>query len=548
MKNQVLTPPPYKLLLLLGIFAITLSACSSGGGDSDNGSSNSAPSVSAGEDQTVNQGATVNLTGVASDSDGSISSWLWQQTSGSPSVTIKNSSTSNASFSAPEVDAETTLVFELEVKDNDGASVSDSMRVTVRGPGDSVNPLPDDFKAEAGDGQVTLTWSHYSSATYYNIYRSSASDCELANYTSCANGALFTGKPSPFTDTGLTNGTTYYYWIEAILEGVTYLDNEAISAIPEVEEDDDDGFNIDEDDYQTIYTHSDGTIYAVTKETMNWDDARAMAQEQGGDLVTIHSEAENDLVADLLDGESAWLGASDDGDRIPGAFETHYTDREDGWRWVDGSELSYDNWRHPAPNNAATGDDSEEDCLTMYENDSDWNDLNCPGRERLAIFEFSPNAINEDDYQIVYTYIDGTIYAVTKEAMNWDDARAMAQEQGGDLVTIHSEAENELVADLLDGETAWLGASDDGDRIPGAFETDYTDSEDGWRWVDGSELSYNNWRHPAPNNAATGDDSEEDCLTMYENDSDWNDLNCPGRERIAVFEFSPINLFDGLVV
>ena len=176
---------------------------------------------------------------MASDSDGSISSWLWQQTSGSHSVTIKNSTTSNASFAAPEVDAETTLVFELEVKDNDGASVSDSMRVTVRGPGDSVNPLPSDFKAEAGDGQVTLTWSHYSSATYYNIYRSSASDCELANYTSCANGALFTSKSSPFTDTGLSNGTTYHYWIEAILEGVTYLSNGAKSATPSVDEDDD---------------------------------------------------------------------------------------------------------------------------------------------------------------------------------------------------------------------------------------------------------------------------------------------------------------------
>ena len=238
MKNQVLTSH-CKPLFLLGIFAIALSACSSSDDDTD--LSNSAPSVSAGEDQTVNQGATVNLTGVASDSDGSISSWLWQQTSGSPSVTIKNSTTSNASFAAPEVDAETTLVFELEVKDNDGASVSDSMRVTVLGPGDSVNPLPSDFKAEAGDAQVTLSWSHYSSATDYNIYRSSASDCELANYTSCANGALFTSKSSGFTDdTGLSNGTTYYYWIEAILDGVTYLDGAAISATPVADEDDND--------------------------------------------------------------------------------------------------------------------------------------------------------------------------------------------------------------------------------------------------------------------------------------------------------------------
>ena len=233
MKNKALNLP-YKLLIILSIFAI-LPACSIS--DDDDDASNSAPSVSAGEDQTVNQGATVDLVGVASDSDGSISSWLWQQTSGSPSVSIQNSTTSNAYFSAPTVDTETTLVFELEVKDNDGASVSDSMRVTVRGPGDSVNPLPNDFEAVAGDGQVTLTWSHYSSATDYNIYRSSASDCELANYTSCADGDLFTSKSSGFVDDDLTNGTTYYYWIEAILEGVTYLDGDFISATPRVDDD-----------------------------------------------------------------------------------------------------------------------------------------------------------------------------------------------------------------------------------------------------------------------------------------------------------------------
>ena len=234
MKNKALNLP-YKLLIILSIFAI-LPACSISDDDEDE-LSNSAPSVSVGEDQTVNQGATVDLVGVASDSDGSISSWLWKQTSGSHSVTIKNSTTSNAYFSAPTVDTETTLVFELEVKDNDGASVSDSMRVTVRGPDDSVNPLPDNFEAEAGDGQVTLTWTHHSGATY-NIYRSSASDCELANYTSCADGDLFTSKSSGFVDDDLTNGTTYYYWIEAILDGVTYLSNDDENATPSVDEDD----------------------------------------------------------------------------------------------------------------------------------------------------------------------------------------------------------------------------------------------------------------------------------------------------------------------
>ena len=248
MKNKALNLP-YKLLIILSIFAI-LPACSSS--DDDDDASNSAPSVSAGEDQTVNQGATVDLVGVASDSDGSISSWLWKQTSGSHSVTIKNSTTSNAYFSAPTVDTETTLVFELEVKDNDGASVSDSMRVTVLGPGDSVNPLPDNFEAEAGDGQVTLTWTHHSGATY-NIYRSSDPNCELANYTTCTYGALFTSKSSGFVDDDLTNGTNYYYWIEAILDGFTYLDEEAVNATPEDGED-----NIDLTDGLVAHYEFDG--------------------------------------------------------------------------------------------------------------------------------------------------------------------------------------------------------------------------------------------------------------------------------------------------
>ena len=248
MKNKALNLP-YKLLIILSIFAI-LPACSSS--DDDDDASNSAPSVSAGEDQTVNQGATVDLVGVASDSDGSISSWLWKQTSGSHSVTIKNSTTSNAYFSAPTVDTETTLVFELEVKDNNGASVSDSMRVTVLGSGDSVNPLPDNFEAEAGDGQVTLTWTHHSGATY-NIYRSSDPNCELANYTTCTYGALFTSKSSGFVDDDLTNGTNYYYWIEAILDGFTYLDEEAVNATPEDGED-----NIDLTDGLVAHYEFDG--------------------------------------------------------------------------------------------------------------------------------------------------------------------------------------------------------------------------------------------------------------------------------------------------
>ena len=94
--------------------------------------------------------------------------------------------------------------------------------------------LPEDFTATAGNGQVTLSWTPYSDDTTYNIYRSSDSDCDLTNYTSCANNALFTSKSSPFVDDGLTNGTTYYYWIEAVVDGVTYRGGSSVSAVPAI--------------------------------------------------------------------------------------------------------------------------------------------------------------------------------------------------------------------------------------------------------------------------------------------------------------------------
>ena len=98
--------------------------------------------------------------------------------------------------------------------------------------------LPADFSAVAGAAEVTLSWTSFSDDTTYNIYRSSDSDCDLDNYnTACSasEGELFTDKEPGFVDTGLTTFTTYYYWIEAILNGVTQRATDPISATPDKE-------------------------------------------------------------------------------------------------------------------------------------------------------------------------------------------------------------------------------------------------------------------------------------------------------------------------
>ncbi|MBZ4396515.1 discoidin domain-containing protein [Myxococcus sp. AS-1-15] len=92
---------------------------------------NQPPVANAGADRTVvlpNAGIT--LTGSATDSDGSITSYAWTQVSG-PTASLSGANTPSLSVSAL---AAGTLVFRLTVTDDDGATHSDDVTVTVSNP------------------------------------------------------------------------------------------------------------------------------------------------------------------------------------------------------------------------------------------------------------------------------------------------------------------------------------------------------------------------------------------------------------------------------
>ena len=97
---------------------------------------NAPPSANAGADLTVSAGTPVGLDGSAStDSDGSIVAYSWVQTGGT-AVSLNSANTATPSFTAPA--SADTLEFELTVTDNDGATASDRVTVTVSQP----VPLP----------------------------------------------------------------------------------------------------------------------------------------------------------------------------------------------------------------------------------------------------------------------------------------------------------------------------------------------------------------------------------------------------------------------
>ncbi|WP_168206090.1 fibronectin type III domain-containing protein [Geobacter sp. FeAm09] len=77
-------------------------------------------------------------------------------------------------------------------------------------PAPVVPAAPTGVGATGGTNQVTVSWSAVSGATSYNIYYATTSG------VSKTSGTKITGATSPYVQTGLTAGTTYYYIVTAV--------------------------------------------------------------------------------------------------------------------------------------------------------------------------------------------------------------------------------------------------------------------------------------------------------------------------------------------
>ena len=85
---------------------------------------NTAPSVSAGSNQTVPSGSQVQLQGTVSDAEFNVLRYEWQQLSG-VSVTLSSNTELNPVFTAPAVSSSTTLRFRLTASDGIASSSSE---------------------------------------------------------------------------------------------------------------------------------------------------------------------------------------------------------------------------------------------------------------------------------------------------------------------------------------------------------------------------------------------------------------------------------------
>jgi len=96
------------------------------------------------------------------------------------------------------------------------------------GGGTFTPPAPAALIVSAGDSQNALNWTQVSGATAYKIYRGTATGVTKASPTN------FTSTINSYTDTGLNNGTTYFYIVSAINSAGEGVASAEKSATPQV--------------------------------------------------------------------------------------------------------------------------------------------------------------------------------------------------------------------------------------------------------------------------------------------------------------------------
>jgi hypothetical protein len=222
MKLYVRLMRPFELLYLAAM-AILLMGCASayttGGGGG--GQTTQPPAVP------------TSLQATAGNAQVSLS---WTASTGATNYSVKRSTTNGGPYTQVAMPTGTTYMdsgltngtvyyYVVAAVNSAGSSANSNQASATPTAALTVPPVPTALQATAGNAMVSLSWSTSTGATSYSVKRSTT------------NGGPYTQIATPtttsYTDTGLTNGTTYYYVVAAVNAAGSSANSSQVSATPE---------------------------------------------------------------------------------------------------------------------------------------------------------------------------------------------------------------------------------------------------------------------------------------------------------------------------
>ncbi|XP_029360324.1 macrophage mannose receptor 1-like isoform X1 [Echeneis naucrates] len=227
--------------------------------------------------------------------------------------------------------------------------------------------------------------------------------------------------------------------------------------------------------------------YHYVNFTTNWSDAQRYCREHYTDLATFESMDDVNMLKSNFSSDTwAWIGLEDP----PESWKWNMGNDTNSWRWsVTGetNKTGYESWAQTEPNNEY----GHENCVFTSPS-GQWLDASCEITKGFVCFN-----VTEQNQKI---------YQVYPHLTNWTSARDYCREHHTDLAMIENGDENAEVSSLItDSSGSWIGLF----REP-------------WRWTDGSQSSFRNWRENSPNNAG----GEQFCIVEDTQRHVWDDDGC----------------------
>nr|XP_014124972.1 macrophage mannose receptor 1 [Zonotrichia albicollis] len=241
----------------------------------------------------------------------------------------------------------------------------------------------------------------------------------------------------------------------------------------------------------------------------SWFEAEEFCREIGGNLVTINTREDQILIWQLaldkgLNTQAFWIGL-------------FLLNPDEGFSWIDGSPVIYENWEEDEPNNY-----KELEHCVMFNRSPQmrWNDLRC---EHLLnwICEtkkgtlIKPEANYKLDYQLTsdgWIIYENKQYYFSKEHVHMEEARRICQKNFADLVVIEKESKRRFLWHYIytkhRGKSFFIG-------LVVSFDQRF-------RWLDDSPVNYVAWAPNEPNFA----NNDENCVVMSEDFGLWKDISC----------------------
>ncbi|WP_239618031.1 lytic polysaccharide monooxygenase [Cohnella mopanensis] len=178
--------------------------------------------------------APTGLTATAGNAQVSLS---WTASAGATSYTVKRATTAGGPYTNVLTGVTATsytntgltngmvYYYVVSASNSAGESANSSQASATPIAGTTIPAAPTGLTATAGNAQVALSWTASAGATSYTVKRATTSG---GPYTNVATGVTATS----YTNTGLTNGTAYYYVVSASNSAGSSANSAQVSATP----------------------------------------------------------------------------------------------------------------------------------------------------------------------------------------------------------------------------------------------------------------------------------------------------------------------------